>query len=72
VYTVNFKDVVTPPETNHHIIFKPDPRQCPVDHHHLQVPEGGSGWAFILVAFAAIAWAATVRHFDKRASQHAT
>jgi hypothetical protein len=52
-----------------HIILKPQPRpyQPPSQVH---VPEGGSGWAFILVAFAVIGLAAIKRYSEKISFQH--
>jgi len=66
VYTPDFKDVVIHADTEHHIIIRPDPRQHPPK---LQVAEGGSGWAFMLAAVAAITWAVAIRYFNKGASR---
>jgi hypothetical protein len=61
--------VIVGQHNNFHIILKPQPRpyQPPSQVH---VPEGGSGWAFVLAAFAVIGWAAIKRYSEKIACQH--
>ncbi|MGA3347626.1 MAG: hypothetical protein ABSC33_01320 [Candidatus Sulfotelmatobacter sp.] len=59
--------VVLTPETNQHIIIKADPRfyQPLNTTAAVKVPDGGSGWAFILTAVTIIGWSATRRFYSK-------
>jgi hypothetical protein len=61
--------VIVGQHSNFHIILKPQPRpyQPPSQVH---VPEGGSGWAFVLAAFAVIGLAVIKRYSEKIACQH--
>jgi hypothetical protein len=58
----------SPQVSNHHIAVTGDPRPYqPVQ--PTQVPDGGAGWTFVLVAVVAIAWAATRRTRDTSPSK---
>jgi hypothetical protein len=69
-FTVENSNVVIGQSGKFHIILRPQPHpNLPSTQVH--VPEGGSGWAFVLAAFAVIGWAAIKRYGHKSVGQQA-
>jgi hypothetical protein len=62
-------------QQSQHSVIKPDPRPYqPLTNQQqqTQVPDAGSGWAFVLAAAVTIGAAALVRYFNRHSSNSAS
>jgi hypothetical protein len=61
-------------QNQQHTVIKPDPRHYEplTNKPQIQVPDGGAGWAFVLVAVVTVGAAAIKRYFDRHTSPSAT
>ena len=68
---MQYGETVVRPDTTQHIIIKADPRfyqsvnGTAANGNTAKVPDGGSGWAFILAAVTVIGWSAARRFYSK-------